>query len=125
MLRQVLELDGIHADVASLDALLSETLKSLESQPVDVVCISTVPPTGFIRVRHLCKRIARQYPDLSIVVGIWSLDRESREPADSLSIPTGVHTVRLLGDACPLLRSLAEKAREASARRTDRAERTP
>jgi predicted PurR-regulated permease PerM len=111
MLGQVLERDGIEVEVAQLAELASETLVMLEDRPVDVVCISAVPPSRFMHVRYLCKRIAGRYPDLPIVAGMWTLDLEAAEVTDRLRILEGVHVVASLGEARRLVRELTGPAR--------------
>jgi predicted PurR-regulated permease PerM len=111
MLRQVLERDGAQVDVAALDGTPAAALSSLESRPVDVVCISSVPPSRFIYLRYLCKQIAARHPRLPIIVGMWTLDPGASEAADPASLPAGVHKVRLLAEARSLVRELAEPAR--------------
>jgi predicted PurR-regulated permease PerM len=111
MLRQVLERDGVQVEVASIDELSGETLDLLESRRVDVVCISAVPPSGFMHVRYLCKRIAGRFPKLPIVVGLWTLELENQTLADRLPILAGVHVVASLGAARIQVQQLAESAR--------------
>jgi predicted PurR-regulated permease PerM len=111
MLRQVLERDGVEVEVASIDELSGETLDLLESRRVDIVCISAVPPSRFMHVRYLCKRIASRFPDLPIVAGMWTLETEPRDLADPMSLLAGVHVVASLGEARTQVRHLAESVR--------------
>jgi predicted PurR-regulated permease PerM len=111
MLRQVLELDGVRAEVSSTAELSGETLDRVESAGVDVVCISAVLPSGFMHVRYLCKRIAGRFPGMPIVAGMWNLRREDQEHVDRLPILEGVHVVSSLGEARTEVRQLAESVR--------------
>jgi hypothetical protein len=110
MLRQVLERDGVQVEVTSIAELAAETLDLLDSRRVDMVCISAVPPSRFLHVRYLCKRIAARYPKLPIVVGMWTLDIQGQEPADSLQSLAGVHVVTLLSEARSKVQQLAASA---------------
>jgi predicted PurR-regulated permease PerM len=111
MLRQVLERDGVQVEVSSIAELAGETLDLLESRRVDIVCISAVPPSRFMHVRYICKRIAGRFPRLPIVAGMWTLDLETQELADRLPILAGVHVVTSLGEARTQVRQLAESVR--------------
>jgi hypothetical protein len=111
MLRQVLERDGVQVEVASVAELSGETLDLLESRRVDIVCISAVPPSGFMHVRYLCKRIAGRFPKLPIIAGMWTLELETQALADRLPILVGVHVVASLGEARTQVRQLAESVR--------------
>lgn len=110
MLRQVLERDGIEVEVASLAELSGETLELLESRRVDIVCISAVPPSRFMHVRYLCKRIAGRSPKLPIVAGVWTLDLGTQDLADRMPTLAGVHVVASLGAARTQVRQLAPSA---------------
>ena len=83
----------------------------LESRRVDVVCISAVPPSGFMHVRCLCKRIAGRFPKLPIIVGLWTLELENKTLLDRLPNLAGVHVVASLGAARTQVRQLAGSAR--------------
>jgi predicted PurR-regulated permease PerM len=111
MLRQVLERDGVQVEVASIDELSGETLDLLERRRVDVVCISAVPPSGFMHVRYLCKRIAGRFPKLPVVVGLWTQELENQTLADRFPILAGVHVVASLGAARTQVQQLAASAR--------------
>jgi len=111
MLRQVLERDGAQVEVSSIAELSAETLDRLESQRVDIVFISAVPPSRFMHVRYLCKRITRRFPELPIVVGMWTPEAERREGLENPPILPSVVVVASLGEARVQVRRLAESAR--------------
>jgi hypothetical protein len=51
------------------DALVSEVVSSIsEPGATDLVCITSFPPGGLSQIRHLCKRLRAQRPDLEILV---------------------------------------------------------
>jgi predicted PurR-regulated permease PerM len=111
MLRQVLELDGAEVEVMYAAELSGETLDMIETRRVDIVCISALPPSRFLNVRYLCKRIAARFPSLPIVAGMWTLDVENSELAERLPILAGVHVVASLGEARTQVHQLAESVR--------------
>jgi predicted PurR-regulated permease PerM len=107
MLRQVLDRDGVQIELSSIEGLASESLALLKARRVDVVCISAVPPSPFVNVRYLCKRIASLFPGVPIVAGMWTLELEKQELADRLPNLAGVHVATSLGDMRMHLRQLA------------------
>jgi predicted PurR-regulated permease PerM len=111
MLRQVLEREGAHVEVSSIAELSGETLNVLASHAVDIVCISAVPPSTFMHVRYLCKRIASRFPNLPIIAGVWTLELETQELADRLPILAGVCVAKSLGEARTQVRQLADSVR--------------
>ncbi len=113
MLRQVLERDGMKVEVISSVELSGVNLDLLESRHVDVVCISAVPPSRFIHVRQLCKRIAARFPNLPIVAGIWTLDLEGQEQGERLPIPAGVQVVTSFAAARSKVHELGDSRRAA------------
>ncbi len=108
MLRQVLERDGMTVEVVASVELSGVNLGLLETRHVDVVCISAVPPSRFIHVRQLCKRIKARFPNLTIIAGMWTLELESQEQGDRLPIPADVQVVTSFASARARVRELAD-----------------
>lgn len=90
---------GAQATIAPLSELLGETLERFARNPFDVVCVSAVPPSRLMHVRYICKRIAKQYPELDIVVVLWTLDLRSDELAGRMPRGERVHVVSSLARA--------------------------
>ena len=111
MLRRVLERDGMRVEVSSTAELSAETLDRIESARVDIVCVSSVPPSGVMHVRYLCKRIAGRFPKLPIVVGKWAPVADEQEVPDVPPTLPGVQVVASLTEAREHIRQLAESAR--------------
>jgi predicted PurR-regulated permease PerM len=107
MLKQILTRDGVRTDVVALEDMPSGVLAELERNPCDVVCISTVPPSRFIHVRYLCKRITNRFPDLPIIVGMWGGEGDAARAPEKLPIPENVQTLRKMVDAPGLVKQLA------------------
>jgi predicted PurR-regulated permease PerM len=111
LLRHVLERDGVQVTSSPLAELAGETLAEFEQHPADVVCISAVPPSRFMHVRYLCKRLTGRFPDLEIVVGMWTLQLEESRLAERVPQDERVHTVSTLAEARARLLQLAEPLR--------------
>ena len=91
MLAQLLEARGIKAKPISASALASERLEEAAAENIQVVCVSTVPPDGYMHTRYLCKRLREQLPEIRIVVAILAREdvsrkRDSSVPADEVTV---------------------------------------
>ncbi len=70
MLAQLLNARGIATKPVSAGALSSERLEEANSDKIEVVCVSTVVPDGFLHARYLCKRLHEQFPEMRIVAAV-------------------------------------------------------
>jgi hypothetical protein len=102
MLAQLLDARGIRARAGSAESLASERLEEAGGEKIEVVCVSTVAPDGFLHARYLCKRLRGQFPDLRIVAAIIVRD-EARE----------VRTRELSTSANEIASSLSKAAKQA------------
>jgi predicted PurR-regulated permease PerM len=103
--------EGATVEVTPLAEFLGETVENVSQAPVDIVFISAVAPSRFTHVRYICKKLAIQFPDLEIVICLWTLDSGTSGADDR--IPTGdhVHLVTSLDAALGKLRQLAGQVR--------------
>jgi hypothetical protein len=67
-------LSGVGFDAGTLSPVSSagEKIADIGKRGVDIVIISALPPGALVPARYLFNRIRNAYPDLSIVVGLWS-----------------------------------------------------
>jgi len=72
MLAQLLEYEGYQAEYVSVERLASEYLELVEKKNVQVVLISALPPAAVTHARYLVKRLRTRFPDLKIIVGLWT-----------------------------------------------------
>lgn len=83
MLAQLLNGKGIAAKSISA-SLASERLDEVAHRQIQTVCISAVPPFGYLHARYLTKRLRAQFPGIKIVVAVLSQgdasDMKKREP---------------------------------------------
>lgn len=100
MLTQLLGTRGIAARTASADSLASERLEEAGEGKIDVVCVTTIVPDGFMHARYLCKRLRAQFPRLRIVAAIVA-GNDARE----------LRTRDLLASANEVAGSLSEAAK--------------
>jgi len=65
-------------------SLASERLEEAAHREIRMVCISAVPPFGYLHARYLTKRLRAQFPGIKIIVAVLSQgdasDMKKREP---------------------------------------------
>lgn len=93
MLAQLLEAHGVAARAGSTSALASERLESVAQEKFGLVCVSTVPPDGYLHARYLCKRLREEFPQMKIVAvilvrgsGDEVKHREPPMPSDEIAV---------------------------------------
>src|SRR5207302_177903 len=72
MFAQVLALHSFKAEAVSVTALASEMIELVERRRAQIVVISALPPAAVTHARYLCKRLHGKFPELKIVVGLWT-----------------------------------------------------
>jgi predicted PurR-regulated permease PerM len=60
------------AQVLSSESLAAETLEQVGERGCRVICISAVPPGASSHAAYLARRLKKRFPDLRIVVGLWT-----------------------------------------------------
>lgn len=72
MLTQVLDLAGFTTASFSAQRSPADVLETLCPYQGDIVCISAVPPFALMNARSFSKQLRARFPQLRIVVGLWS-----------------------------------------------------
>jgi len=72
MLAQLLQFQGYCSTAASVTALVGEMVEMVEQNRVHLVAVSAMPPSAVAHSRYLCKRIHAKYPEIKMIVGLWS-----------------------------------------------------
>jgi len=100
MVRRGLDSTRYRMEVSGTGMLTAEVVAWVERHRPALVCIGAVAPGGLSQVRHLCKRLRSQCPELKIVVGRWGLhdekdvDREHLLAAEADYVETTVLDTR-------------------------------
>jgi hypothetical protein len=71
-------------EVSGTGMLTAEVVAWVELHRPALLCIGAVAPGGLSQVRHLCKRLRSQCPELKIVVGRWGLHDEKDADREQL-----------------------------------------
>ncbi|HET7624842.1 MAG TPA: AI-2E family transporter [Verrucomicrobiae bacterium] len=92
MLELLLSKHGVAVKTTSASALASERLQEAGDGKIQIVCVTAVPPFGYLHARYLCKRLRAQYPEVKVVAAILNQQdarevqaREPRIPAHKIA----------------------------------------
>lgn len=72
MLSHSLEREGWTTEILSSQFLAGEILEHMDQANPVVVCLSVLPPYAISRVRYLAKKLYTRFPEIRIIVGLWS-----------------------------------------------------
>jgi predicted PurR-regulated permease PerM len=61
--------------------LAAEAIEKIAELACKVVCISAVPPRASTHAAYLCKRLKQRFPDLRIMVALWTMEGNERGQA--------------------------------------------
>lgn len=125
MLAQVLETSGVEAEATSVQALASEMLDLVAGRRADLVCVSSVPPTGLAHARYLCKRLCARFGDLPLVVGVWGADLDRQGTLARIGCGTNTAVAATLAEARALALEALAPMRQANGRALAAAQRGP
>jgi hypothetical protein len=99
MLAQVLEMRGYCATPASVASLASEMVEMVEQTRAQIVCVSAMPPSAVAHARYLCKRLHARYPEIDMVVGLWTAKGDIERAKHRIACAHGVFVVTTLDEA--------------------------
>ena len=132
MFAQVLERNGFKAEAVSVTALASEMVELVGEKKADIVVLSALPPAAVEHARYLCKRLRQQYPELKVVIGLWTSKTDLEKAKGRIqcaeddpivtSFSEGVHVIEQLAHPV-LLNKSNQESEEQKQRRTEEAER--
>jgi predicted PurR-regulated permease PerM len=61
------------------DAFALDPLEDLGSRHVDTMVVSALPPLALMPARSLCRKFRKLYPEMKIVLAIWTADTPSED----------------------------------------------
>lgn len=105
VLARMLPAPEFNAHVIAFPLLAAETLERIAEHACRVVCISALPPQAATQAGYLCKRLKHRFPELKVIVALWT--GENAERASARLRAAGVDVVvTKLADAIDQLRQL-------------------
>ena len=97
----------------------AEIVQTATQKHCKAILISAVPPNAAHDAGYLARRLRRQFPDLKLVVGLWT--NENVHSAKERLLKLGVDEVLTrIADAADVLRRLTGAGRQASNQETSR-----
>ena len=99
MLLQILEMRGYCVSTSGSDALASEMVDLVESRKTDVLCVSAMPPAAVSHARYLCKRVHLRFPEMNMVVGLWTARGDMRKAKMRIACAETVPVLKDLAQA--------------------------
>jgi methylmalonyl-CoA mutase cobalamin-binding subunit len=108
MLAQILEHEGYCAEYVSVEKLASEYVELVEKKNVQVVMISALPPAATTHARYIVKRLRQRFPELKIIVGLWTVPGALERAKERLSSAGSSLVVGSLGKAVEELRQVVQ-----------------
>ncbi len=108
MLSQLLELQGYHAIPASVTKLAGEMLEMVEQSKAHTICVSAMPPAAVTHSRYLCKRLHGRFPDIKMIVGLWTARGDLKKAKARLTCGEAVRLVSSLAQALEQIHQIAQ-----------------
>jgi hypothetical protein len=99
MLRKALDERAFLLELCSTDLLVSETVELMSRHRADAICIGSMPPTGLLAAKLLCRRMRKRFPHADILVARWgghsASEFDSLRAAGASSVHGSIDTLRL------------------------------
>jgi predicted PurR-regulated permease PerM/methanogenic corrinoid protein MtbC1 len=108
MMAQILMQEGYASEYVSVDKLASEYIDLVEKKNVEVVMVSALPPAAATHARYIVKRLRMKFPELKIVVGLWTLKGELKRSKQRLGAAGADAAVASLEEAVEQLRQVVQ-----------------
>jgi hypothetical protein len=99
MLAQLLEFQGYCAFAESVTKLAGEMVEEVERKNASLIAVSAMPPAAVAHSRYLCKRIHTKYPEMSMIVGLWSFRGDLKKATDRITCVGSVSVMTSLREA--------------------------
>jgi predicted PurR-regulated permease PerM len=110
MLAQVLEFRGYCAFPMSVTKLASELVEAVEEKQAHVVVVSAMPPAAVAHSRYLCKRLHARFPELNMVVGLWTMKGDLKKAKERVTCAGTVQVTSTFAAALEQVGQMAQPA---------------
>ena len=107
MLARLLPAPEFAALVLAHPLLAGEMLDQVETEPFKAVLISALPPRAARPAEYLCKRLRQRFPEMKIVVGLWTGEDAAVQASIRLKAAGADEVVTTLGSAVERMRQHA------------------
>jgi predicted PurR-regulated permease PerM len=108
---RLLDANKCRFEVVSAERLSAEVISRISEEKPCVVCIASLPPSGFAHTRYLCKRLRAHFPEMKILAGCWGLeddhDRTRKRLTAAGADSVGFRLIETRGQLVPLIQVYA------------------
>jgi predicted PurR-regulated permease PerM len=98
MAAQLLRRIGFAAEVVPATTLRGELVGLVRERGARLVVLSNLPPSGYVQVRYVCKRLAEISDEVPVLVGIWGSEADAKRAEDRVPEAGGFKVVRSLAE---------------------------
>jgi predicted PurR-regulated permease PerM/methanogenic corrinoid protein MtbC1 len=108
MLVNLLKQQGYCATHFTADTLAGEAMETITRTKTDLVVISALPPGATSHARYLCKRLEPKFPDIRLLVGLWTATDDLEKARTRISSNPNLKLVSSLPEALEGIRQMAQ-----------------
>jgi predicted PurR-regulated permease PerM len=108
MLTQLLNFQGYCAKNHSYTALASELVEEVKKSEAHIVVVSAMPPAAVTHGRYLCKRLHLVYPDIPMIVGLWTMRGNLQRAKERITCVATVGVTTTLSEAIDQIEQLSK-----------------
>jgi hypothetical protein len=73
-----------------------------------MVIVSAMPPAAVTHSRYLCKRLHLAYPNLNMIVGLWTMKGNLQKAKDRITCVATVQVLTTLSEAIDQIEQMAK-----------------
>ncbi len=110
MFAQLLAMHGYCTFAQSVTKLASEMVDAVEQHKAHAVVVSALPPGAVSYSRYLCKRLHARFPDVNMLVGLWTMRGDLQKARDRVTCIGTVRMATTLGKALDEVAQLVQPA---------------
>jgi hypothetical protein len=115
MLAQLLDFNNYCAEAVSTHVLAGEMAEMVQTKDASLVCVSALPPSAIAHSRYLCKRLHLKYPDLKMVVGLWTVKGDLKRAKERITCDESALLVTTLSSALDQIEQLSKMHQQTAA----------
>ena len=108
MFAQLLEFRGYCAFAQSVTKLASELVDAVEAKGAHAVVVSAMPPAAVAHSRYLCKRLHARFPDINMVIGLWTMKGDLKKAKERVTCIESVQVTTTFKHALEHIGQLAQ-----------------
>jgi predicted PurR-regulated permease PerM len=108
MFVNLLNEQGYCATQFATDTLAGEAMETIERTRVELVVISALPPGATSHARYLCKRLAPKFPELRLLIALWTATGDIGKARKRISDNPAVKIATQLSEALEVVRQMVQ-----------------